>query len=95
MQRALLHSIVVLINCQRLLESTGEGGDHIRLALSAIANKWRPVVRRYGNTSSASVWYALGYIEACQGVRAGETVWQVGFGLAQGLGEGANATECA
>ena len=37
-------------------------------------------MRRYGNTSSASVWYALGYIEACQGVRAGETVWQVGFG---------------
>ncbi|KAK9841811.1 hypothetical protein WJX81_004571 [Elliptochloris bilobata] len=34
----------------------------------------------YGNTSSASVWYALSYIEACQGVRAGETVWQVGFG---------------
>jgi len=36
--------------------------------------------RRYGNTSSASVWYALSYIEACQGVAAGDVVWQVGFG---------------
>jgi 3-ketoacyl-CoA synthase len=34
----------------------------------------------YGNTSSASLWYALGYVEAVQGVRAGEVVWQVGFG---------------
>jgi 3-ketoacyl-CoA synthase len=34
----------------------------------------------YGNTSSASLWYALGYIEAVQGVRRGDVVWQVGFG---------------
>lgn len=34
----------------------------------------------YGNTSSASLWYALGYIEAVQGVAAGDVVWQVGFG---------------
>ena len=33
--------------------------------------------RRYGNTSSGSLWYALSYIEACQGVRKGEVVWQV------------------
>ena len=34
----------------------------------------------YGNTSSASLWYALGYIEAVQGVARGDVVWQVGFG---------------
>ena len=31
----------------------------------------------YGNTSSASLWYVLSYIEAVQGVRRGEVVWQV------------------
>jgi hypothetical protein len=34
----------------------------------------------YGNTSSASLWYALGYIEAAQGVRRNDVVWKVGFG---------------
>ena len=34
----------------------------------------------YGNTSSASLWYALGYIETVQGVKSGDVVWQVGFG---------------
>lgn len=34
----------------------------------------------YGNTSSASVWYALGFIESCQKVTKGDLVWQVGFG---------------
>lgn len=35
---------------------------------------------RYGNTSSSSVWYILAQIETQQGVRAGERVWQIGFG---------------
>ena len=35
---------------------------------------------RYGNTSSATVWYSLAYIESVQGVRKGDVVWQVGFG---------------
>ena len=34
-------------------------------------------VHRYGNTSSGSLWYALSYIESCQRVKKGETVWQV------------------
>ena len=34
-------------------------------------------VCRYGNTSSGSLWYALSYIETCQRVKKGETVWQV------------------
>jgi hypothetical protein len=27
---------------------------------------------RYGNTSSSTTWYALGYTEACEGVKKGE-----------------------
>ena len=30
-----------------------------------------------GNTSSSTVWYSLGFIESCQGVRRGDIVWQV------------------
>jgi 3-ketoacyl-CoA synthase len=31
----------------------------------------------YGNTSSSTVWYSLGYIESAQRVKKGEVVWQV------------------
>lgn len=34
----------------------------------------------YGNTSSGSLWYELSFIEACQKIRKGDTVWMVGFG---------------
>ncbi|KAK9807432.1 hypothetical protein WJX73_006633 [Symbiochloris irregularis] len=34
----------------------------------------------YGNTSSASVWYALGFIESARSLACGDIVWQVGFG---------------
>jgi hypothetical protein len=30
-----------------------------------------------GNTSSSTVWYSLGFIESCQGVKRGDIVWQV------------------
>ena len=30
----------------------------------------------YGNTSSSTVWYSLGFVESCQGLRRGDTVWQ-------------------
>jgi hypothetical protein len=29
-----------------------------------------------GNTSSSTVWYSLGFIESCQGVKRGDIVWQ-------------------
>jgi 3-ketoacyl-CoA synthase len=35
---------------------------------------------RYGNTSSASIWYILSHIEAKQGVKRGARVWQIAFG---------------
>ena len=41
----------------------------------------RLCVRRYGNTSSGSLWYALSYIESCQRVKKGEIVWQVSTAL--------------
>lgn len=34
----------------------------------------------YGNTSSSSVWYSLGYIETVQGVKKDDIVWQLAFG---------------
>jgi 3-ketoacyl-CoA synthase len=33
----------------------------------------------YGNTSSGSLWYELSFIEACQKIRKGDTVWMVRF----------------
>lgn len=34
----------------------------------------------YGNTSSATIFYSLGYIEQFQGVKRGDIVWQFGIG---------------
>jgi len=36
--------------------------------------------RRFGNTSSSSIWYVLANIESCKGVRRGDRVWQIAFG---------------
>lgn len=40
----------------------------------------RYVLRRYGNTSSASVWYELKYAENDGRLRRGDRVWQIAFG---------------
>jgi 3-ketoacyl-CoA synthase len=40
----------------------------------------RETLYRYGNVSSASVWYVLSNIETKRGVKKGERVWQIGFG---------------
>jgi len=37
-------------------------------------------LRRYGNTSSSSIWYELQYIEKSRNMKRGEVVWQLGFG---------------
>ena len=40
----------------------------------------RMTLWRYGNISSASVWYCLGYSESAGRVKRGDRVWQIAFG---------------
>jgi 3-ketoacyl-CoA synthase len=40
----------------------------------------RAVLRRYGNTSSSSIWYELAYLEKKGAIRKGHRLWQIAFG---------------
>lgn len=40
----------------------------------------RETLRRWGNTSSSSIWYELHYLEQEKKVQSGEKVLQLGFG---------------
>lgn len=40
----------------------------------------RATLRRFGNTSSSSVWYELDFIRKEFGVKRGQKVWQIAFG---------------
>ncbi|KAF8055276.1 KCS1 [Scenedesmus sp. PABB004] len=56
-------------------------GMQKHLALSdATIEPSRAGLYRWGNVSSASVWYVLSYIESFKGVRGGDKVWQLSFG---------------
>lgn len=37
-------------------------------------------LERFGNLSSASLWYTLANIESFKGIKAGQKIWQLGFG---------------
>lgn len=48
---------------------------------SSMVEPSRAALYRYGNTSSASIWYVLAFIESQPaGVKRGHRVWQLAFG---------------
>ncbi|PKU79961.1 3-ketoacyl-CoA synthase 6-like [Dendrobium catenatum] len=59
----------VVDGLQKVLELRDEEVEATRMSL-----------HRFGNTSSSSVWYGLGYTEAKGRVRKGDRIWQLGLG---------------
>lgn len=40
----------------------------------------RATLKRYGNTSSSSIWYEFQYCEQNRSIKKGDKIWQLGFG---------------
>ena len=48
---------------------------------STLIRPSKATLERFGNTSSSSVWYVLGYVESQhQGIRKGDRIWQISYG---------------
>ena len=54
--------------------------DAVRERLGIPEHRVVSNIVRYGNTSSASIWYILARIESSVGVKRGERIWQIAFG---------------
>ncbi len=62
--------------CQQVLDGLGKG---LQLTEHYLEPS-RAVLHDYGNVSSSTTWYTLGYIETVRGVKTGDKVLQVGVG---------------
>lgn len=62
-------SKTVLDELQRNLELSDENMEPSRMTL-----------KRFGNTSSSSIWYELAYLEAMDRVKSRDRIWQLSFG---------------
>ena len=54
-------------------------GKELQLGPSSLEPS-RMVLHDYGNVSSSSTWYAMGYLESVRGIRKGEKLLQIGVG---------------
>jgi len=54
-------------------------GKELQLGSSSLEPS-RMVLHDYGNVSSSSTWYAMGYLESVRGVRKGQKLLQIGVG---------------
>ena len=57
-----------------------DGMQRVLRLSDAAAEPSRATLYRWGNVSSASVWYVLAFIETFRGVDKGDALWQLSFG---------------